>query len=351
MSDPGRFAAQFLETSAAGFAGLVAGLLLERHPEIAGRYGTGSFTSWKRQVERWMLDLSAAVESGEPRLFEARALWAREAFEARQVPLADLHAALVAMRDTLRERLPAAAMETTIAVVDRALSTLAESTAGAASGSGENAPAARPALAYLEAILAGKPREAIDQLLGAIESGGSVRSAYLEVLLPALREAGRMWHAGELNIAEEHLVTATTHRAMSVLCEHARPSLRNDKTVLLACVAGNVHDIGIRAIGDLFEMAGWRAINLGSDVPLDEIARSVKLFDANVVVLSAALDPHLRALRCAIERIRALDRPDVKVIVGGPVFQDLPDLWRKVGADGHAARIEDAEPLGSQLTR
>ena len=37
MSDPGQFAAQILETSAPGFAGLVAGLLFERHPEVAVR--------------------------------------------------------------------------------------------------------------------------------------------------------------------------------------------------------------------------------------------------------------------------------------------------------------------------
>ncbi|NIM61512.1 MAG: cobalamin B12-binding domain protein, partial [Acidobacteria bacterium] len=60
---------------------------------------------------------------------------------------------------------------------------------------------------------------------------------------------------------------------------------------MLACVAGNVHDIGVRATSDFFEMAGWRAINLGADVPHDEIARSVQFFDADVVVLAAALDP------------------------------------------------------------
>ena len=120
MSDPGQFAAQILETSAPGFAGLVAGLLLERHPEIAGRYGTDAFAGWKSQAQRWILDLSAAVDSGEPKLFHSRARWAREAFDARKVPVEDLRAALVALRDVLQERLPAAAVGTTIPVVDGA---------------------------------------------------------------------------------------------------------------------------------------------------------------------------------------------------------------------------------------
>ena len=159
-----------------------------------------------------------------------------------------------------------------------------------------------------------------------------------------------MWQAGALSIAEEHLITATTQRAMSLLCERGRSSSRVDRTVVLACVAGNVHDIGIRAISDFFEMAGWRAIHLGPDVPHDEIARSVSFFDADVVVIAATLDPHLKEAQRAIERVRAIEDREAKIIVGGFVFDQVPDLWRKVGADGHAARIEDAEPLGSRLT-
>ena len=176
-------------------------------------------------------------------------------------------------------------------------------------------------------------------------------SAYLKVLIPALREAGRMWHAGELRIAEEHVITTTTQRAMALLCERGRTSVCNDKTALLGCVAGNVHAIGICAISDFFEMAGWRVVNLGADVPIEEIARSVQLFDADVVMLSAALDPHLKAVQRAIADVRGLEERDVKIIVGGPAFEKVPDLWRKLGADGYSARVEDTEPLASRLTQ
>ncbi len=137
---------------------------------------------------------------------------------------------------------------------------------------------------------------------------------------------------------------------MALLRARAEPSVPNDKTVLLACVAGNVHDIGIRAIADFYEMAGWRAINLGPDMPHDEVARSVQVFDADVVILAAVLDPHVKEVQRAIERIRAIEDCAVKIIVGGPAFEHVPDLWRKLGADGCAAGVEDAEPLGSELT-
>jgi methanogenic corrinoid protein MtbC1 len=351
MSSTGQFAAQILETSAVGYAGLTASLLLDRHPEIAKRYQPDGFSSWKSQVRQWLLDLSAAVEAGEPALFEARMLWTRKAFIARQASVEDLQAALAALRDILRERMPRDAAETAVPAVDRALEAVASPEAGRAGDLDPDEPAGRSALSYLETILEGKPREAIEQLLEVIDGGTSVKDAYLEVLMPAQREAGRMWHAGELSIAEEHVITATTQRAMTLLCERARSPSRKDKTALLACVEGNAHDIGIRAVSDFFEMAGWRAISLGADVPHDEIARSVQFFDADVVVLAATLDTHLKAVQRAIERIRALDDRDVKIIVGGSAFEAVPEFWRKAGADGYSARVEDAEPLGFRLTQ
>jgi len=349
MSSSEQFVAEILETSAVGYAGLSASLLFERHPGLAGRYEPDAFGAWKGQLQQWLLDLSAAVAAAEPKLFEVRMLWSRRAFLARQAPLEDLEAALEALRDTLGERLPEGSAATALPFVEGALGALAAPPADDAT-EGEGQPLERSALAYLEAILRGKPREALEQLLAAVDHGTPVKQVYLQVLIPAQGETGRMWHDGALTIGEEHVITTTTQRAMALLCERARPSALKNKTALLACVPGNIHDIGLRATADFFEMEGWQTINLGPDVPHDEIARSVQFFEADVVWLAATLDPHLKGVQRAIERIRALEDRDARIIVGGAAFLRVPELWRKVGADGFADRVEDAEPLARRLT-
>jgi len=351
METNGQFVAQLLETSAAGFAGLTASLLFERHPEIATRYRPDGFSAWKAQLGQWLLDLAAATAASEPKLFEARMLWTRDAFIARKTSsIEDLRAALEALRDVLRERLPQGSAETAVPTVEHALAAVANGQDAQSGGSGADGPGRR-ALSYIEAILKGQPRQAIEQVLREVDGGAAVRDVYVEVLLAAHREVGRLWHAGDLNIAEEHVVTTTTQKAMALLCERGRAETSKDKTAVLGCVAGNVHDIGVRAISDFFDMAGWRTINLGADVPEEEFARSVRLFDADVVLLAATLDPHVTVLQRAIARVRGLEGRDVKIIVGGPVFEHAPDLWRKVGADGYSPRIEDTEKLASRLTQ
>ena len=43
----------------------------------------------------------------------------------------------------------------------------------------------------------------------------------------------------------------------------------------MAAVAGNQHDIGLHAVADFFEMAGWRSILLGADVPAADLAQDL----------------------------------------------------------------------------
>lgn len=346
MSSTGKFVAQMLETSAAGYAGMTASRLLERHPEIVKRYEPDAFARWKAQLQRWLVDLSAALDAGASQLFETRMVWTRSQFDSRGVPTEDLRSALTALRDTLREKLPASSADVAVKLIDGALRAVDDPDRGRPEAAEPVEPAV---LSYLRTILEGNPRAAMDRILETVDNEASARDAYLRVLIPAQRETGRMWHTGELSIAEEHLITATTQRIMALLGERGRASSTMDRTVLLACVSGNVHDIGIRAISDFFEMAGWRSINLGPDVPEEEIARGVTFFDADLVVLAATLDPHIKAMGRVIDRIRKIEDRDTKVIVGGPVFDEVPDLWRNVGADGHAARVEDAEPLGKKL--
>jgi len=78
-----------------------------------------------------------------------------------------------------------------------------------------------------------------------------------------------------------------------------------------------------------------------------------KEFSAPILAVTALREGEFRstAVQQAIERIRSLEARDVKIIVGGPAFESVPELWRKVGADGYSASVEDTEPLASRLTR
>ncbi|NIW25091.1 MAG: hypothetical protein GWN29_11270, partial [Gammaproteobacteria bacterium] len=89
------------------------------------------------------------------------------------------------------------------------------------------------------------------------------------------------------------------------------------------------HDLGVRMITDFFSISGWNSVCLGSSVPGEALARAMKDFAADLLVLSVTLVTNLRFLRATVNDVRKTVA-DAKILVGGQAFKDAPDVWRAV---------------------
>ena len=152
----------------------------------------------------------------------------------------------------------------------------------------------------LDAFDAQQAHEALDQLLSAVP----VEAALADVLLPYLRELGRRWKSGEATVAQEHFASAFLRGRLLTL---ARGWDRGEgPRVLLACLPGEQHDLGLLAFGLLVADRGWRVTFLGADTPLDTVAEAAALLDpAQVVLLGVAprlLGKHAAGVRALAQR-------------------------------------------------
>jgi methanogenic corrinoid protein MtbC1 len=344
------FASDLLERSAGGYAGFAASLMLERDPGVRERQGAGALAAWRSHLTQRLLELAAAVAAGEPRLFTGRITWARKAFRARGQDDLDLRHSVEALREVLAERLPAPAQGLPLEYVDLALAGLQSPAPTPDPSELDPArPEDRLALEYLQKILEGNVAEAIALVSAAARGTLSPRAAYTDVLLPAQREVGRLWHAGELSIAEEHMVTSATQRTMSVVVSQAPQQPPNGRTVVVAAVSGNVHDVGLRALADMYQLAGWRVVFVGADVPMQDLPTMLAFFEADLLMLGATLATHVPRVEQAIRSIRERCERPVRVVVGGAAFDEAPDLWERVGSDGYAPTIDRALDVGARL--
>jgi MerR family transcriptional regulator, light-induced transcriptional regulator len=349
MSQSDIFAAELLEISATGYAALATERLLQANPELGKRFAPDATGTWRAALAQRIVELAAALRIGEPRLFSARVGWARRAFQAREVPESDLRASLEALDKVLADELPEAARPAARACLAAAVAELEAPVAADDSHLDPRTPTGRLALEYIATVLEGDSRKGVERVLAELEAGLTVQSAYLDVLVPAQREVGRLWHAGELGIVEEHLVTCTTERLMALLAHRARGAAPNGRTVICAAVVGNVHDMAVRVLADFFDIAGWRAVHLGASVPAAELAAAVQYFEGELLVLSAALSVQLPKLAEAISAVRRIEGRPVHIMVGGLAFEDAPEIWRRLGADGYAADAPAAVELGARL--
>jgi methanogenic corrinoid protein MtbC1 len=218
----------------------------------------------------------------------------------------------------------------------------------------EGAPLSSLARAYLDALLGGDRRAASHLILDAAQVGTPVQDLYLRVFQPVQREVGRLWQMNRLSVAQEHYVTAATQLIMSQLYPRIFSTSRVGRCLVATCVGGELHEIGVRMVADLFEMAGWDSYYLGANTPLRGVLQAVEERQADVLAISATLTVHVGQVRAMIERVRATDRVRADgrapvILVGGYPFLLSPELWRRVGADGFAIDAQEAVQVANAL--
>lgn len=303
---------------------------------------------WSEQLQGRVQELAAAIAYDAPDSFVAQIGWARSAFSVRGVCCSHISSSLTALSKVLARELPPDEFAWVEGLLTRAAREADAPGCDSPSRLSCDSALALASAEYLVAILEGDRRKAADRIRALQETGVDAAAIYTEVLAPSLCELGRLWHLGEISVAEEHFATTTTQMVMSEVRARATPAPRDGRVVVAASVDGDHHDMGVRVISDLLELSGWRSVFLGASIPADELAGAVRDFEGDLVAISATLPVHLRAVEAAVASVRALTRR-CPVLVGGSAFCQCPDAWQAMGADGYARSAAAAVRLAEQL--
>jgi diguanylate cyclase (GGDEF)-like protein len=176
---------------------------------------------------------------------------------------------------------------------------------------------------FASALRAAEGGQANAEALEARRSGLSVTDVHVRVITPAMYWIGELWMRGAITAADEHVATAICHRVLaSLYASHRSHPADARSTVVIAAPAGEHHGLGPRMVADVLELAGFRVIYLGTDVPSDALAAAVAEYEATVVCISLTMSVGATKLEEAIEAV-ADARPDTSVLLGG---QGVPRL-------------------------
>jgi methanogenic corrinoid protein MtbC1 len=192
-------------------------------------------------------------------------------------------------------------------------------------------------------LLSARPRDARTTALTAVSAGVRPRDVYLELLAPALAEIGARWQRASATVAQEHLATAVVASIMATLAptlEEGPPVLQR---IVLACTDGELHELGLRMLGDFLEADGWDVLYLGAVTPANDLGDFVAEARPAAVGLSVTLTTHLEFARTTIAEVR--ERSDAYIIVGGGAFGGDASVARAIGADGFGADAAEASRL------
>jgi len=133
---------------------------------------------------------------------------------------------------------------------------------------------------------------------------------------PMLRHVGELWARGQLDIYEEHFLSVTLTRFLnnkiSILQRYAgRPR------ALLATLPGEQHTLGLLMVASMLSSHGIRVINLGAEVPLDQLVSATDRYDAEIVGITFSGAYPYENIRGDLTELRDYIEQDVDIWVGG----------------------------------
>ncbi len=198
-------------------------------------------------------------------------------------------------------------------------------------------------------VVGGKFNDIEAEVQRAVDSGTDLNRLINEALISAMDTVGKRFAASEIYVPEMLVSATTMKRGLDII----KPLLQageaeNRGTIVMCTVKGDLHDIGKNLVIMMMEGAGFKIIDLGVNVKIEDLIEAVKKEEVDILGLSALLTTTMPEMQNVVEVLTAEGlRDKVKVIVGGaPIDQGFAD---KIGADGYGADAVEAVQLARNL--
>ena len=198
-------------------------------------------------------------------------------------------------------------------------------------------------------VVDGKFKDIEEAVQQAVDAGTDLNLLINEALISAMDIVGKKFADGTIYVPEMLVSATTMKRGLDVI----KPLLTSGEaehrgTILMGTVKGDLHDIGKNLVIMMMEGAGFKIIDLGVDVKIENLLETIKNEKADILGLSALLTTTMPEMQNVIEALQEAGlRDKVKVIVGGaPIDQAFADT---IGADGFGRDAVEAVQLCRDL--
>lgn len=329
--------------SKADIAELVYSRIYLDDPVLFEKYGEEGKKNIINDILFHLSYLDTSYQANEPKLFIDYVIWCKMYFSSIKLPLPWVVRGFEIMRDVLKEKLTVTNGNNPVEVLDIILEQFDGYAVETNSFLIADSKLGVLAQQYLNALLRRDRQLATKLIKDALSNGVSIKDIYIHVFQSSQYEVGRLWQSNKINVAMEHYCTASTQSIMSQLYEYIFSTEKKGKKLIATSVSGELHELGIRMVSDFFELEGWDTYYLGANTPHNSVIDMIQATEADLLAISATIPLHISKVQKLISDVRdKISADSLKILVGGKPFNDNPELWQKVNADGFAFTAEEA---------
>ena len=157
-----------------------------------------------------------------------------------------------------------------------------------------------------------------------------------ESIIPALNSVGVKFEKGIVFLPQLIASAETVQKSFAIIKEALMKNNKEEVVkgkIILATVEGDIHDIGKNIVKVILESYGFKVIDLGKNVPAEEVLRVAREQEITLVGLSALMTTTVKSMEKTIMLIRESGL-NIKVMVGGAVLTE--EYAKSIGADFYA---------------
>ena len=208
---------------------------------------------------------------------------------------------------------------------------------------------------YLKRAVSGDAPSAVRLVLALLDGGASQENVIVDLLAAAQREVGERWLRDEWSVADEHIASGVTQRALDAVANASapRPSIGS---VVVACAEGDWHSLPAQMGAEILRDRGWTVSFLGASTPADHVVRLLERDRPRALVVNCNLAIFFSGVARLVD---VAHRVGVPVMAGGRAISSLhvatrlgADLWASdIGtAADHLSRTPHAPADGAPST-
>ena len=203
----------------------------------------------------------------------------------------------------------------------------------------------------IEGFVEFKPEKVKEAIQKSLDKGIDAFTIQEDGLRKALDRLVELFERNEVYLPHLMLGAKTFKEGSDILRPHLlknQPQRGDFGIAVIGTVFGDLHDLGKNLVTLMWEVSGFKVVDLGINVSVDTFIKAVRENNPKILGLSSLLTTTMLQQRNVIEAlIEASLRDKVKVLVGGA---PVSERWAKeIGADGFARYAGEAARLAKKF--
>ena len=198
-------------------------------------------------------------------------------------------------------------------------------------------------------VIEEEDEEIADLCRDYLAEGYDPREAIFNGLIKGMNEVGRLFEEEEYYISDLLICSDAMYNGIDVLKENIEThEEKNVATAVIGVIEGDTHDIGKNLVKLMFEIAGYKMIDLGKDVPVEKFVDEAVANDADFIMMSTLMTTTMDNMKKVIDILneRGIRDQFIVMIGGGPVSESYAN---DIGADAYSENANEAVNVAQHL--